>query len=820
MKNKFIDSVERGILVGDGAMGTMVQILTSGEDSNPPERIMLDNPQLIENIHQLYVDAGAKLLETNTFGANRLKLETLGLVDKIEDINTTAVKLARKAIDNGIVAGSIGPTGKLMEPFGNLNFSKAYDVYFEQVSYLVKAGIDVIIIETMSDLGEMRAALIAARDVIKNDDREIPIIAQMTFDQGGYTLTGSTAEVVAIVLEGLGADVIGVNCVAGLSEALPILEQMAGVTDLPLSLFPNAGMPVNREGKTIYPETPDEFTAKLNKLFKYNVRLIGGCCGTKPVYIKEIKSKLAEYLNDEGKLLLSINDNFKDKNNQCSCFLTGNREYIEINSNGPVQMIGEKLNPTGRLDLKKALREEDWSYLKKIARDQVRAGANLLDVNIGISDIDRNKVMEKLISELQMEVHGPLVLDSDDPEVLEAGLKEYIGKPLINSVTGEQKVMDKIFPLVKKYGAAVIGLTLDENGIPATVADRVDIAHRIVKEAEKYKIDSRNIFIDTLTLTAGSNQNEVMVTLEALKKVKEELGVMTTLGISNISHGLPERNIINEVFLTMALGYGLDLPIANPFDDRIHNQIRAANLLTNRDHGGEEFLSCFGKDSQVEKELEINKNDCDTIMKEVGKAVVKGDRDQVLPLTKKAIVDHQPEQIINKVLIPAINKVGDLYDNGSYFLPQLLKSAETMQKSFDFLKDKLSIGREIDKKATLLLATVKGDIHDIGKNIVKSIFMNYGYEIIDLGANVASELVVEKAIDLDVDFVGLSSLMTTTLKEMKKIVFELKEKDYQGSVIIGGAVTSQEFADEIGADIYAKNALDGVRKANDFLKKI
>ncbi len=815
---EFLDRIKDSIIIGDGAMGTMMQNLVN--TSKAPELVTLEGSDILLEIHKQYIESGADLIETNTFGGNRLKLEKLGLADKIKEINEKAVSIAREAAgDDCFVAGSVGPTGKLMKPYGELSIEKARGVFAEQMSYLVDSGADAIIIETMSDLAEMKAALLAAQQF------DIPIIAQMTYTENGSTLTGTPPEVVAIVLEGLGADIIGVNCVAGFQEAIPILSKISKISNLPLSVFPNAGLPLCVKGETTYPESPDEFIKLIKELFEYNVRIIGGCCGTSPDYVSAVKKEVQKH-------------DFPQKNSiKCDneqLYLSGNREYLGLCDTSPVYIIGEKLNPTGRKDIKEALKKDDWAYLRKIAREQLKAGAKLLDVNIGIPGIDKKEVMKQIIHELQLEISQPLVIDSGNPDVLEAGLKEYIGKPLINSVNGEQAVMDRIFPLVKKYGAAVIGLTLDEKGIPKTVEGRLDIARRIVDEAGKYGIDKKNIYIDTLTLTVGSDQEQVMITLETLKKVKEELGVKTTLGASNISHGLPERDLINEVFLSMAMGYGLDLPIANPFDKRIHKQIKAANLITNRDKDGEAFLKQYAlnknkkknriKDNETvsvaESEIKTSVDKKESKLEEINEAVLNGDRNNIIALMEEALNNNSPQDIIDKILIPAIQEVGDLYDRGVFFLPQLLKSAETMQKAFDFLKGKMLTGEEHKSKATILLATVKGDIHDIGKNIVKTIFLNHGYDIIDLGANVDSELIVETAIEKSVDFVGLSSLMTTTLEEMITVIKLLNTKKYSGKTIIGGAVTSQEFADEIGADIYARDALDGVRKVNECLAKV
>lgn len=803
-ENKFIDLIKEEIVIGDGAMGTMIQN-SKCKQINPPELFMLEYPGEIARIHQEYVNAGAELIETNTFGANRLKLALEGLEDRIEEINKKAVEIARGIGDDILVAGSVGPTGKLMEPHGELSFSTAKAVFSEQIGYLVEAGVDLICIETMSDLKEMRAGVVAAREY------QIPLVAQMTYTDRGLTLTGSTPELVAIVLDGLGVDMVGVNCVAGLDEAIPIVSKMSEVTGLPLSVFANAGLPIMKDNQTFYPQSAKEYSIRINELLTYNVRLIGGCCGTTPEYIPSIKGSAKK-------------NTVENKNSEkTSLFLTSNHKHIEVSDNKPVQLIGEKLNPTGRDDLKTALRSRDWKYLKDLAKKQVIAGANLLDVNIGISGIDKKEVMGRLVQELQLEVDVPLVLDSNSPDVLEKALQEYTGKALINSVNGDLKSIEAIMPLAKKYGAALIGLTLDEKGIPATVDGRVAIAKRIIEAAEEYAIKRSNIVIDTLALTAGAKQKEVLIAVKALAEVKELFGVKTTLGISNVSHGLPGRELINETFLTMALGAGLDLPIINPFNERIYHIIRAANLLTSRDEDGREFIRWYNnnegnRDKDFEEKSKGNKTD---ILEDIHATIIDGNKDNIVAYTRQAVEEGtKPQQVIDEALIPGIEEVGELYDQGTYFLPQLLRSAETVQAAFDYLKGLLGSDTEVEKKALVLLATVKGDMHDIGKNIVKTIFANHGFEVIDLGANVDTELIVEKAFEYDVNLVGLSALMTTTMEEMRNVVSQLKKKDFKGAVIIGGAVTSQEYANEIGAEIYAEDALDGVRKINSYLKRV
>ena len=829
MESRLLESIKKGIITADGAMGTMIQRYAE-DASEVPERLLLDRPELIYRIHREYVAAGARLIETNTFGANYIKLKASGLEDRVEEINKRAVEIARRACKESFVAGSVGPTGKLMEPHGELGVETAEEVFKQQISVLVEAGVDAIIIETMSDLKEIRAAVLAAKGY------KIPLIAQMTFNERERSLMGNTPETAAIVLDKMGVDVIGVNCVAGFREAVPVIARMAAVTARPLSVFPNAGLPVSREGKTVFPEGPQEFVREIEGLFNYNVRIIGGCCGTTPDYIPEIK-KVIERANP-----IRVNQNPEGEKGvkaEEALYLSSSSRFLEIGKKSPVYIIGEKLNPTGRDDLKKALKDEDWSYLRQLAREQVNAGASLLDLNIGISGIAQVKIIKSLIRELQLEVDVPLVLDCSKTAVLEAGLREYTGRALINSVTGEESSMARIFPLAKRYGAAVIGLTLDEKGIPDSVEGRLYITRRIIERAREYGLGRGDIVIDALALTAGARQKEVMLTVKTLQKLKEETGVKTTLGISNISHGLPARELINQTFLVMALAAGLDLPILDPFDENIYHLLRAASLLTSRDEGGQEFIDYYGGEKGREKKIpdrkknrkkqknktaKADKSDktaktdknAPGIIEEIKELIVNGKREKIIEKIKEVLKEKEPQEVIDEALIPGIQRVGDLYEDGTYFLPQLLRSAETVEEGFEYLKKELQ-GRTTKFKASILLATVKDDIHDIGKNIVRTIFGNYGFEVIDLGANVESQLIAQKALEYGVDFVGLSALMTTTMDEMGRVVRLLKEKGYQGKTIIGGAVTSQDFADEIGADLYAFDALDGVHKINQVL---
>lgn len=805
--NRLLTALNNRILVGDGAMGTLLQKY-SRHNFSAPEELILREPGVVLRAHREYIKAGAGLIETNTFGANRLKLRTVGLEERISEINLTAVQLAKQAAGDMLVAASVGPTGQLFQPYGKLDFTEVVAIYLEQLTLLREGGVDAVLIETMSDLRELKSAVIAARQV------GIPIIAQMTFNQNGFTLTGNTPEVVAITLDSLNVDVIGVNCVDGMDVAIPLLKRMAGVTNRPLSVFPNAGLPFCQKGETVFPGKPVDFIRGIKELIKHNVRIIGGCCGTTPEFITALKK--------ESELFRMESLAQRPPEPVGTLYLSSSSDYIEVRSDQAVYMIGEKLNPTGRHDLKDALQNRNWSYLRKVAREQVEAGAGLLDVNIGLPDIKKELVMARLIQELQLEVNVPLVLDSTESGVLEAGLKEYAGKALINSVNGDPASIAEVMPLAARYGAAIIGLTLDQEGIPSTVEQRLVIARRILAAAEQYGIKRDDVIIDPLVLTVGARQKEVLLAIRTLEKIKEELGVKTTLGISNVSHGLPARNLINRTYLAMALGAGLDLPIVNPFNEQIRDTIRAANLLTGRDPDGKAFLQLY---QQAENRagggntsFRVDPGTGGETITEIKQAVLDGNQERISGLIEQAIKVFTAKQIIEQALIPAINQVGDLYDQGVYFLPQLIKGSETVQAGFDYLKEFFAEQIDIKEKATVLLATVAGDVHDLGKNIVKIVFANHGFRVIDLGSNIPSEQIVSKALEYQVDFVGLSALMTTTMAEMGQVIKLLKRKHYPGRVIIGGAVTTADFAREIGADFYAVDALDGVRKIINSLR--
>lgn len=788
--------IKDNILVFDGAMGTMLQNsgLKLGEY---PEIFNITHKEEIIKIHKNYINAGAKVITTNTFGANELKLKNTKF--SVEEIIKSGVDLAKKARGNKdcYIALDIGPIGELLEPMGTLNFEKAIDIFKRQIKIGEKSGADLILIETMTDLYEMKAAIIAAKESCS-----LPIFATMTFEEDGRTFTGCLPESMAITLEGLGVDAIGVNCSLGPKELKGIVEKIINNTNLPVIVQPNAGLPNMIKGKARYDINEEEFANFIRELVELGVSIIGGCCGTTPRFIEEI-SKIAisnHKINRKKIIKYAVTSPFK---------------VVEIDE---VRVVGERINPTGKKRFKKAIIDRDMDYILKQAIEQIEGGAEILDVNVGLPEIDEEALMESTIKELQSIIDVPLQIDSAKKNVIESALRVYNGKPIVNSVNGEDEVLDSILPLVKKYGASVVGLTLDNNGIPKDYESRFKIAEKIVDRAVEYGIKKEDVYIDCLALTVSAQQEEVMDTLKALKIVKERLGVKTILGVSNISFGLPNRDIINETFLALALGAGLDLPIMNPNREGMMNVINSFKVLNNNDHGAKKYIKNYG-DKKIEKILVPKENtnysnELDNSEESLDKLILQGLKNSTRQITEKLLQEKTELEIVNEDLIPALDKVGKKYENGEIFLPQLIQAAETVKVSFDLIKDRLArLNKSEVNKGKIILATVKGDIHDIGKNIVKLILQNYGYDILDLGKDVPIEKIVKEAIENDIKLVGLSALMTTTIVSMEETILALKEAGFKGKIFVGGAVLTEDYSEKIGADFYAKDAKESVEIA-------
>ncbi|AEB76662.1 homocysteine S-methyltransferase family protein [Clostridium botulinum] len=773
----------------DGAMGTMLQNRGISLGEVPPEIYNILNPKVIKDIHKKYIDAGVDIITTNTFGANELKLKDSGY--SVEKVIEAGVKLAKEVSNGKLVALDIGPTGEMLEPMGDLKFERAYEIFKSQVIAGVNAGCDIILIETISDLYEAKAAILAAKE-----NSSLPVFCTMTFGEDGRTFTGTDPITMVSVLEGLSVDALGINCSLGPKEMLPVMEKIIKYSSIPVIAQPNAGLPRVVDGKTIFDITPEEFAFYQKQMASLGVSILGGCCGTTDKYIKvvidELKNSIPKKILKKDKTMIS---------SYCKTVILG--EGIKV--------VGERINPTGKEEFKEAIKSNNISYILNEAISQRACGAHILDINVGLPGIDEKDIMVKTIKNLQSTVDIPLQIDSADCDVIEAATRIYNGKPIINSVNGKQESMKNIFPIVKKYGACVIALTLDENGIPTTIEDRVKIAEKIINTAKEYGIDKKDIIVDCLVLTASAQQKEVMETLDALGIIKEKFKVKTILGISNISFGLPKRELMNRTFLTMALTKGLDVPILNPNDRDIMETIKSFEVLANIDTNCENYI---GEISNLKKEVKYNNKKIN--LKDI---VVNGVLDEVENVTKELLKTKDGVEIIEKYLIPALDLVGNDYEEGKIFLPQLIKCGETVKKSFQIIKDNIKKYNKKDVvKGKIVLATVKDDIHDIGKNIVKLLLENYGFEVVDLGKNVSVETILEVVKKYNIKLVGLSALMTTTVKSMEETISRLKEVNPICKVFVGGAVLNEEYAKQIGADYYAKDARESVLIANEIFK--
>lgn len=793
----FKEYLNENIVLFDGAMGTQLQKrgLKLGE---LPEVLNITSQKNIVEIHKEYIASGAKIITTNTFGANELKLERTNY--SVEEIIDAAVSAAKKAIGtkDAYAALDIGPIGELLEPMGELTFDRAYEIFKRQVLQGVKSGVNIILIETMTDLYETKAAVLAAKE-----NSNLPVIASMSFEKDHRTFTGCLPSSMALTLEGLGVDALGINCSLGPKEINPIVKELLNWTNIPVLVQANAGLPVMKNGEMHYGVNSEEFADEVLEFVKLGVGLIGGCCGTTPEYINEISKRIngLKPIKREKKKFEAL------------CTPT-NTVLID-----GVKVIGERINPTGKKLLKEALKTNDIQYILKQGVSQVEAGAEILDVNVGLREIDQKDMIVKIVKALQTVTDAPLQIDSAEPEVIEAGLRYYNGKAIVNSVNGEEKVLEKILPIVKKYGAAVVGLTLDEKGIPDNAYDRYKIAENIVKKAESYGINKEDVYIDALTLTCSAQQKEVVETIKTLSMVKKNLGVKTVLGVSNISFGMPNRKVINETFLAIAMAAGLDLPIINPNDEAMMDKVYAFNVLYNHDKGSKEYISRYGENSDIK--LESHKNEAERKEVNLKELVIKGLKDNAASSTRELLKKYDELQIVNEFLIPALDKVGDDFEKGIIFLPQLIQSAETVKVAFDILKENLKSKENAGiSKGKIILATVKGDIHDIGKNIVKVILENYNYEIIDLGKDVPIEKVVEAAKKYDEHIiVGLSALMTTTMKSMEQTIKDIRKNNVNCTIVVGGAVLTPEYAINMGADYYAKDAKEAVEIAKKIFKE-
>lgn len=789
----FIKRLNSERLIFDGAMGTMLQAkgIATGE---VPELWNMTHSDVILDIHRSYITAGAHVLKTNTFGANRLKLAGSGY--SVDEVVSAAVGIAKEAAkDNGaFVALDLGPIGKLLAPFGDLEFEEAVSIFADIVKAGAKAGADFALIETMSDTYEIKAAMLAVKE-----NSSLPICVTFTLDAGGRLLTGGDIPSAVTMIEALGADALGFNCGLGPVQMKAFLPELLQYTSIPIIINPNAGMPERRDGETVFPVAPDEFAALMTDIAAH-VQAVGGCCGTTPAHIKAVTEACRDipYPKAQAKAYTAVSSYGKT-------VFFGNKTVI----------IGERLNPTGKPRMKRALLENDMDYICREGLAQIEHGAQILDVNVGLPGIDEADALARAVYSLQSVTDAVLQIDTSSPEAAERALRLYNGKPLLNSVSGKKESLDAVLPLVKKYGAAVVALALDDEGIPETASDRVQAAAKIIEEASRYGIAKKDIIADALTLTVSTGADSAQITLDALDAIRRELGIHTVLGVSNISFGLPEREHINAAFFTLAMGKGLGAGIVNPMNAPMMDAYYSYNALRGFDANCADYIERFS--SKCEPKEKPKSGDKAPSLFD---SIVYGLKAEAGKAALAMAAELPPLEMIEKHLIPALDKVGMDFENQVIFLPQLLMSAESAKSAFEAIKTYLAKeGKEREKRDKIVLATVWGDIHDIGKNIVKILLENYNFDVIDLGRNVEPSAVVDAVIKENARLAGLSALMTTTVANMEETIRLLKEKAPECRVMVGGAVLTEEYAEKIGADFYAKDAMGSVRYADDLFTK-
>ena len=820
-KSRLLHELAERILFFDGGTGSLLQAagLKPGE---LPETWNIRRPEVIVKLHRDYLDAGCDIINTNTFGANRLKFNEnteFGLKEIIE----AAVRNAREAVNlagHGYIALDLGPTGRLLKPMGDLDFETAVEIYREAAGIGIRAGVDLVLIETMSDSYELKAAVLGVKEALAGDgisgeQADLPVFATTIFDEKGKLLTGGTPRTVIALLEGLGVDAVGINCGLGPVQMKEFVREFAKYASVPIIVNPNAGLPRSVEGRTVYDIDEDQFAKTMAEIVDMGASVVGGCCGTTPEYIR----KLCLACREKKQKLPS---------KKAETVVTSYSQLVEIASD-PV-IIGERINPTGKPKFKQALRDHDMEYILREGLAQQDSGAQVLDVNVGLPEIDEPSMMEEAVRELQSILDLPLQIDTSNIEAMERAMRIYNGKPLINSVNGKAESMDAIFPLVKKYGGVVVALTLDEEGIPDTADGRIRVAEKIYRRAAQYGIDKKDILIDTLCMTISSDSQGALSTLEAVRRIRDELHGKTILGVSNVSFGLPQRESINAAFFTMAMMNGLSAAIINPNSDAMMRSWRSFRALAALDENCGDYISAyggqtkqqpsdtvFGKGEAVsekapEEVQEIHESHKSQV--QLWESVVRGLKEQAARAPAAALKEASPLEVINACMIPALDCVGKGFEQGTVFLPQLLMSAEAAKAAFEVLKAAMAgSGKSQEKKGVIILATVRGDIHDIGKNIVKVLLENYSYEVVDLGKDVPPERIAEETVKHRAPLVGLSALMTTTVPSMEETIRLLRKEAGWAKIMVGGAVLTPEYADSIGADAYCKDAMASVNYA-------
>lgn len=809
-KKEFREFVNKGPIILDGATGT--NLMAAGMPIGVcPEAWILEHKEVLLNLQRGYVEAGTNIVYAPTFTGNRIKLEEYGLADRITEINTELVRLSREAVgDKALVAGDMTMTGQQLFPLGELMFEELVEVYKEQASILDKAGADLFVVETMMSLQECRAAVLAIKEV-----SDKPVMVTLTYNEDGRTLYGTPPEAAVVVLQSLGVDVIGINCSTGPMEMIEPVKIMAEYATIPILAKPNAGLPELVDGETVYRMTPEEFAEAGAALVEAGAAIVGGCCGTTPEHIAALTAKV------KGMELITPLKSHRR-------ILSSERKAVEIDLDGNFLVVGERINPTGKKKLQAELREGRLDLVRNMAMDQESNGAAILDINMGMNGIDELQMMKKVIYEVSSTVDCPLCIDSSHVDVIEEALKIYPGRALINSISLETEKMEKLLPVAAKYGAMFILLPLSDAGLPQNIAEKKAIINEIYDKALALGMSHADIVVDGLVATIGANANAAVECFETIDYCKNEKKLPTICGLSNISFGLPERGYVNTAFLTMAINRGLTMAIANPSQDLLMNAAFASDMLLNRPSSDIRYIEHMNKFTEKNAQFEtvrVNKAaasgeaasgegrvSTELLENPVFKAVLKGSKETIISEVDKALTDGaEPDAIINDYLIPAINEVGELFNSKKYFLPQLIGSANTMKEAIDYLEPQMERKSAGGDMPTLVIATVEGDIHDIGKNLVVLMLKNYGYNVIDMGKDVKCEDIVDLAIKEDAAIIGLSALMTTTMMRMKDVVELCKEKGCKSKVVIGGACITQSFADEIGADGYSKDAADCVK---------
>lgn len=827
-KQEFRNLIDGGIVILDGATGTNLQ--NAGMPGNVcPEQWILEHPDVMLKLQRSYVECGTRILYTPTFTGNRIKLAEYGLQDQLVDINTRLVKLAKEAAGSrALVAGDMTMTGRQLYPLGDLQFEQLVDVYKEQAKALYEAGVDLFVIETMMSLQETRAAVIAIQETC-----DLSVMASLTFEADGRTLFGTDPETAVVVLQSLGVDAVGLNCSTGPTEMVEIVEKMHAYANIPILAKPNAGLPELEDGRTVYRTSPEEFAEAGKKLAEAGAAILGGCCGTTPAHIRA----LADAVRDCKRLPVR---------REARRVLASERRVVEITLDGSFQVVGERINPTGKKRLQAELREGSMELVRSMAREQEENGASILDINMGMNGIDEKQMMLEAIYEVTATVDCPLCIDSSYIEVIEAALRIYPGRALINSISLEKEKIERLLPIAKRYGAMFILLPLSDEGLPKTLEEKRSIVHTILDEALRQGLRKEDIVVDGLVATVGANPKAAVECFDTIQYCSRQLGLATICGLSNISFGLPERSFVNTAFLTMAITHGLTMAIANPSQDLLMNAAAATDMLLHKagsdlayinrmqvykqkqEHEKQKLLmQAAHSRAAVQNEQMAESSaagvfaaDQDTAVRTnpVYQAVLQGEKNSIVQYADEELAHGtKPEQVIDQYLIPAINEVGELFNQQKYFLPQLIASANAMKSAIEYLEPKIRRTGTEAEAATLVIATVEGDIHDIGKNLVVLMLRNYGYHVIDLGKDIPAEAIVSTAVEEHAAVIGLSALMTTTMMRMQDVVQLAKERNYAGKIIIGGAAITPSFADEIGADGYSKDAAECVKLVKQLL---